>query len=416
MSGKSVVLVLAGVAAGVGLTAIPAVRNALPFERSGLAATKPEAVKPESAKPEGKDADLVRITPEQIAAQDIGIGKAMPGELRRQLSVPGTIVPATNRIARVPARVVGTVSEMRRQLGDIVRKGDIVAVLDSREVADAKSEYLTASVNADLQKTIADRAQSLWDKRVSAENVYLQARTTNAEAQLRLDLARQKLSALGLDAKAVAQAAQADRTQGTTSSLRSYELRAPMSGRIVERKVDVGTTVGGTGDPSDLYTVADLSVVWAELAIPTADLDVVREGAAVTLFGTSDAAPKTKSGRIVFVSPVLNADTRSARVIAELPNEEGVWRPGAFVRAQIEVARDKVALMVPRAALQTMNNEPTVFVRVPDGFKRRDVKIGRASEATMEIILGLSSGEEVATENSFLLKAELGKAGAAHDD
>ena len=147
----------------------------------------------------------------------------------------------------------------------------------------------------------------------------------------------------------------------------------------------------------------------------TSDLETLKLGAAVIVSGKQSRGA-AHTGHIVFVSPVLNADTRSARVIAELPNDDGSWRPGAFVRADIDLGREPVSILAPRGAVQTMNDESVVFVRNDDGFIRRDVKLGRANEAAVEILSGLTAGEAVAVGNSFLLKAELGKAGAAHDD
>lgn len=118
----------------------------------------------------------IKMQPGQIAGQDITLATVSGGTLSRHLLVPGTIMPDADRIARVPARVVGIVAEMRKRLGEEVAKGEVVAVLDSREVADAKSEYLTASVKVDLEKTNFERQQSLWDKRISAESAFLNAR------------------------------------------------------------------------------------------------------------------------------------------------------------------------------------------------------------------------------------------------
>jgi membrane fusion protein, heavy metal efflux system len=127
-------------------------------------------------------------------------------------------------------------------------------------------------VKVELEKTNFDQQQALWDKRIASEQTSLQAKAAYTEASLRQDLARQKLSALGLNAAEVARLAKQDEGRPNASTLREYELRAPITGRIVERKVDVGTAVGKEGDPADLYTVADLSTVWIELAVPTADL------------------------------------------------------------------------------------------------------------------------------------------------
>lgn len=357
---------------------------------------------------------LVVMAAERVAAQDIEVAAVSGGVLARHITVPGTIAPDVDRIARVPARVVGTVAEMRKRLGDIVAMGEVVAVLDSREVADAKSDYLTASVNFDLQKTTFERAQALWDKRISAEQQYLQVRATFAEAELRFDLARQKLSALGIDSAEVARAAKRDAGPGQ-SSLRQYDIRAPIAGRIVERKVDVGAAVGKEGDPSDLFTIADLSVVWVELAVPRGDIGKLVEGATVSVT-TSGEDEKRGDARIVFVSPILNPDTRSAAVVATLPNSDAHWRPGSFVTAEIDIGREEAKVLAPRAAVQTIGGERVVFVRTPEGFQRRDVKLGRSDDKSFEVVSGLSPGEEIAVANTFLLKAELGKSEAKHDD
>ena len=355
----------------------------------------------------------IRMTAEQAERQDIKLAKVEGGVLSRHLLVPGTIAQDADRIARVPVRVVGTVSEMRKRLGEQVAKGEVVAVLDSREVAEAKSDFLTATVKADLEKTNFDRQQALWDKRISAESAFLNAKAAYSEATLRVDLARQKLSALGLNAAEVATSAKRDETTPNLSTLRRYELRSPLAGRIVERKVDVGTKVGSEGDPADVYTVADLSSVWIELAVPTTELSKVREGAKVTTVGGDDAS--RGEGKVVFVSPILNAETRSARVIVALPNKDMAWRPGTFVTTEIEIAQDKVEVRLPKSAIQTIGAEKVVFVRTEEGFSKREVTIGKADDDAYEILSGLEPGDEVAVANSFVLKAELGKAEADHD-
>lgn len=415
-----------GIAVGLSLTVFAPVRAKLAsigVARIGLTAGNNDA-KPDKADRDdnkrGKHDDdehsqVVKMSAEQMTEQDIAVAPVGGGTIVRNLIVPGTITPAANRIARIPSRVAGTVAELRKQLGDRVAKDEVVAVLDSREVADAKGEFMTAQVNADLQQTNFERAQSLWDKRVSSESAFLQARATRSEIQVRLNLARQKLSALGLDARAVAAAAAREQSDTAPSSLRQYELRSPIAGRIVERRVDVGASVGKEGDPNDIYTVADLAAVWIDLAVPTADLARVKEGAQVLVAASNENGARA-TGRVIFVSPVLNPETRSARVIAELPNPDGRWRPGAFVSADIVTARDAVPAMVPRQAIQTIESEQVVFVRTDEGFRRQDIKTGRTDETSVEVTAGVSKGDVIAIKNTFLLKAELGKAGAAHND
>lgn len=360
----------------------------------------------QAGKPESKEG-VLKLGADRIAAADIKVAKVTEGTLARRLTVPGTIVPAADRIGRVAAKVVGTVAEMKKQLGDSVQEGDVVAVLDSREVADAKSEYLAAGVNFDLQRTLFEREQSLFQKNITAEQQFLRARTTFSEAQLRMDLARQKLAALGVPDKDIAALSR------QSTALQRYELRAPIAGRVVERLVNLGAAVGGEGQPKELYGIADLSEVWVELAVPPRDLPSVKEGQAVQVAAVG--VNERIDGRIVFKSPILTPETRSARVVAQIPNKDGAWRPGAFVTADIIVEQLTAPIVVPKSALQTVGKEQVVFVRTPDGFEKREVMLGRGDGQAVEIVFGLDAGEDIAVANTFALKAELGKAEASHD-
>ena len=358
--------------------------------------------KHEEEAPEG----VIKMSPDRVAAAKVEVAPIDKGILSRRLSVPGTVTPDANRIARMAAKVVGTVAELNKQLGDPVAKGEVVAVLESREVAEAKSEYVSAQVNFDLQKTLFEREQSLFQKNITAEQQFLRARTTFTEAQLRVDLARQKLFALGVSETEVAGLSR------QSLALQRYELRSPLAGRVVERKVDLGAPVGGEGQEKELYVIADLSTVWLDLSIPTGDLAQIKDGQALTI--TTGANGKASPGRIVFISPILNPETRSARVIAAVDNKDLTWRPGSYVTAQITTEEKPVDVLVPRTALQTIGGEQVVFVRTPEGFEKREVVLGTGDDQAVEVVFGLDPGESIAVRNSFVLKAELGKAEAEH--
>jgi cobalt-zinc-cadmium efflux system membrane fusion protein len=152
-----------------------------------------------------------------------------------------------------------------------------------------------------------------------------------------------------------------------------------------------------------------------ELAVLTADLDLIKEGQRVLITSGGNNS-KQGEGRIMFVSPLLNLETRSARVIAEVDNKTLSWRPGSFVTAEIVIEEEPVEVRVSRVALQTIGGAHVAFVRTPEGFQRRDVKIGKTDDQAVEVVAGLSANEQIAVSNTFLLKAELGKAIAEHDD
>jgi cobalt-zinc-cadmium efflux system membrane fusion protein len=350
--------------------------------------------------------EKLAMAAEQISRSNIAVQPAEPGILRAHLRLPGTIIPDRNRVGRVPSKVVGTVAELRKGLGDPVQAGEVIAILDSREVADAKSEYIAALVNFGLQETLYQREKTLWEKKVSSEQRLLRADATYREAQVRRDVAKQKLSALGVGEDSIAKLTSAPEA---SKGLERYEIRAPISGRIVEQLVDIGTPVGGEGQAQELYAIADLTKVWVELNVSPQDLPSIKEGQRVTLEGTD-----TSPGTIIFTSPVLNQDTRSARVIAAVDNRDGAWRPGSFVTADVSTSEAKADLVIPMTALQTIEGKSRVFVRTPDGFESRQVTIGKGDGSAVEILSGLSAGEPVAIANTFLLKAELGKSEAEH--
>jgi cobalt-zinc-cadmium efflux system membrane fusion protein len=353
--------------------------------------------------PEGS----LKLTAEQIAKAKIELAPADKGTLARRLSVPGAIAPDSDRIGRVAAKVIGTVAELRKRLGDPVTKGEVIAVLESREVADAKSDYLAAMVQFDLQKTLFEREQTLWAQKISAEQQFLRARNAFREAELKVNVSRQKLSALDLTEPEIA-----DLPAQSLTALRHKDIRAPIGGLVVERRVDLGTPVGGEGQEKELYVIADLSKVWIELSVSTADLPSIKVAQPVAIAAGADGAQV--HGKIVFVSPFLNPETRSARVIASLDNHDMAFRPGSFVTAAITVEEQEADLVVPRASLQTIAGEQVVFVRTEEGFEKREVVVGRTDDRNAEIVFGLDPGEMIAVTNTFVLKAELGKGEADH--
>ena len=156
--------------------ALATLRPQEPPDTSGKAAEKPDGHLGEHGKGETHEEGpqgVIKITLEQIGAAKIETEPAGPGVLARRLVVPGTIAPDSNRIARVAAKVIGTVAVLNKRLGDHVAQGEVIAILESREVADAKSEYLAGQVNFQLQKTLFEREQTLFEKKISAEQQFL---------------------------------------------------------------------------------------------------------------------------------------------------------------------------------------------------------------------------------------------------
>ena len=350
-----------------------------------------------------RDEGHIAMTAEQVEAAGIRVAAIGPGTLVTRAAVPGVLAASQDRQARVTARLGGIVAEVRKSLGEEVSRGDVLAVLESREAADAKGEFLAATRTALLAETTLARETRLWRQRVTAEQDFLQARTTAEEARIKVDLGRARLAALGLSEAEVAALA-----RQPASALRRLELRAPIAGRITARNAVLG---GSVAADAEVFSVADLSILWVELAIPPRDLPMARQGQTVLVTGEGEARTE---GKVVFLSPVLDAETRSARAVAEIANPEGIWRAGGFVTAHLSTAEQSVDVLVPREAVQEVEGKKVVFARTEEGFELRDVEIGREDANGYEIIFGLDAGTEIAVGNAFSLRSELGKSEAGH--
>lgn len=371
-----------------------------------LAVASASVASDEKAAARGEHHDeAIKLSERQIEAGNFVVVEAKAGVLAKRIHVPGSIVPSGDHIARVAVRLLGTVAELRKRLGDSVEAGEVVAVIESREVADAKSEYLAARLVYDLQQTLFNRSQRLFDGKVLSENDYLRARTTFEDARVKIETARQKLFALSLTAEQIEAL-----PQQPVETLRRQELRAPIAGRVAERRVELGSLVGREGQESELFVIADLSVVWADLAVSPSDLAAIREGQPITIAAGTGREPSPAT--IMFVSPLLDKDTRAARVVASVDNAARTWRPGAFITAEIPTAEITAKIVVPKAALQSIKGETRVFVRTAEGFEARRVTLGRQDDRAAEIAAGLNAGERIATSNTFVLKADLGKSEA----
>lgn len=366
----------------------------------------PAAVAQREPKPTGSVVKpaLVAMDDERIELAQIDQRNVGPAIVAKRLAVPGTIVPDASRVAHVSVKLAGTVAELRKNIGDDVVNDEVIAVLESREVADAKSEYLAARLSNELQQDLTARDKSLSEGRAVPEQQYIKSRNAAAQTAMRFGIARQKLLALGVRDDEIATLPQAP-----DASLRSQNVRAPISGRIAERKVELGTAVGRDNLETELFVIVDLSRVWVDLSVSSADLPMVKEGQSVAV--STRGQPENSTARIIFVSPLLDKETRTARVVAAIENADGRWRPGSFVTTTIAIEERAAPVVVPFSAIQTVEGHKAVFVRNKDGFGKRDVVLGQRDGQSVEIVSGLTAGETIAVSNTFSLKAELSKPG-----
>ena len=346
-----------------------------------------------------EEATHVELTGEQVRQAGIAVAVAGPATLQVASRFPGEIRLDENRTAHVSPRAGGVVESVLGDLGHQVRTGQVLAVISSTSVSDQRSELLTAQRRRDLARTTYVREKTLWEERISAQQDYQQAEAALQEADIAVRNASQKLAAVGASAH----------SNGRSDALNRFDIRAPFDGTIVEKHIALGESLK---EDASIFTIADLTTVWAEFAVPAQDLARVRVGQKVTV--SSTAFEGAVDGTVSYVGSLLGERTRTAKARVTLTNPDSAWRPGLFVTVAVAADRQRADLAVGADAVQTIDGKTVVFVARDGGFVARPVKLGRSDGATVEVLEGLRAGDSYAATNTFVLKADLGKAGAEH--
>lgn len=268
----------------------------------------------------------VEMSEESRRKAGIAIETAGPAKLALRLELNGKILPNEEQLVHVHPRFPGVAKEIRKRLGESVREGETLAVVESNE------------------------------------------------------------------------------------SLQNYEIKAEIAGTVIERHVTLGELVSGQ---EPIFTIANLATVWADLSVYRQDFPLLRKGQKVILEG-GPGLEKTEA-KISYISPFGAENSQTMLARAEVPNPNGAWRPGLFVRANVITDEVEVPVAVKASALQTFRDWDVVFIRVGELFEAAPVELGRRAEEWVEIKSGLKPGEKYAAENSFIVKADIGKAGATHD-
>jgi cobalt-zinc-cadmium efflux system membrane fusion protein len=193
-------------------------------------------------------------------------------------------------------------------------------------------------------------------------------------------------------------------------SLTTYTVSAPISGVVLARQAQVG---GVAGEGTPLFEIGDLSTLWVDLHIFGNDTQHITAGVPVTVSRMTDGV--TQATTLERVLPGTATASQSTVARATLRNDDGLWRPGAAVKARIVVATRPAAQVVPLSALQTMEGKDVVFVRTGETYTARPVRLGARDANQVEVLEGLTLGDEVVTEQSYVVKADIGKAGASHE-
>lgn len=352
--------------------------------------TDDKAATAPAAKAEGEHAegphDALEMTPAAIEAAQVTVQPVTSGGLAAEVVAQATVAAAPNGQAILTARAAGAVTRINKRIGDPVRAGEALAVVESREAAQIAAERASAAARADLARKTLARERRLYEQRVSARQDYEQAQAEAAAA-----------NAEARRAQVAAGAAQ------VTGDGRGVLVVSPITGRITAAPVSLGAFVQ---PETELFRIADPARVQIEAAVSGVDAARVTAGDRAIL-ETSDG--RTVEGRVRSITPALNQETGAATAVIDAATAG--LQPGQSLRVRI-VTRGggtSTAIIVPDEAVQTVEGRDVVFVRTAKGFQARQVTVGQRSAGRAEVIAGLTAGQSIATRNAFMLKAELSK-------
>lgn len=342
----------------------------------------------------------VEMSEKKAARTNIVIKTASSATIRPALQLPGQTAFNHHNIVRVVPRVPGIVDKVNRHKGQQVEKGEVLAVIESQMLAELRSQFLAAQRRLDLARITFTRERKLWQEKITAEQEFLVAQQLLVEAEIMLDLAAAKLLVIGERPETAIE---------KKSNLNLYEIRAPISGLVITETLAQGSVIK---EDTEIFTLADISTMYAKLMIYPKDLGIIKLGQKATIKAV--AQDITGEGTVSFISAFVNEQTRTTEARITLDNTMRQWKAGMFINASILTEEIQAPVAISVEALQTLHDMTVVFGRYGNYFEARPVTLGRSDGETVEVLSGLAAGEQYAAGNSFAIKAELGKAGTSH--
>jgi cobalt-zinc-cadmium efflux system membrane fusion protein len=326
------------------------------------------------------------------------------------VSLPGVLRLNERQTAQVSSLLEGQVVSLGAELGASVRKGQVLATIHAPALAQAKTAFLQAAARVELTAREYERARVLLEQEAIDQKEAARRKADFEQARTESAVAESNLHSFGLDQAAVDALLRRARQPGEgvlhDELADPYlQLTSPLAGRVIARDVIAGQHI--LPDRA-LFTVSDLSTLWAALDAREPDLPFLAEGRVVRV-RTSLYADRTWDGRILHVGDVVDEKSRTVKVRVEVPNSGLLLKPNMFVQGEVPGAvGTREVLTVPSEAMQAINGEPVVFVRVaPDRFAVRPVEPGERLGDRRVIAKGLDGSEQVVVTGAFNLKAEL---------
>lgn len=360
------------------------------------------------AQPEDHREGRIELTRESFELMGIETARAELRKTGRYIRATAEIQFNANKLFHIGPRVPGRVVDVLADLGDEVKKGQTLALLDSIELGKAISDYLTSQTRFLVQEQHYEREWRLWEKKVTTEKEVLDARSAYLQAKAEYEAAENKLHLLGLGEEEVLN------IKSQAHAITNFPILCPFDGTVVEKHIALGETTDPT---ARLFTIADLSVLWIMLDIYEKDLAKISPGQEVSVSVTA-YPDETFHGQIAYVSNVVEEQTRTVKVRVEIDNSAKKLKPGMFATARITTGKEEGSqrLAVPNSAVESHENKKMVFVSLGNyAFQMNEIKTGEEFNGYTEVLEGIKEGEEVVTRGSFYLKSEMLKRMLTHE-
>lgn len=337
------------------------------------------------------------ITPSASLRQRLTVAPLERGVWRDIQRVPGTVRLDEQRMARIGSAVSGRVSSILVQPGDTVRRGDVLAMLNSPELADAQLAYLKALSGRHLKAREVQRARSLVDSGVISEAELQRRENDLDEVSFDVSALADRLRVLGMSQQAI------DTLASTRRIDSSAPLTASLDGTVIERKIAPGQVLQAT---DDAFTVADLGHVWVVAEIPEQAAAHLSVGQKVEISFPALGEDTPRKGELIYVSATVNPQTRTIAVRSDVDNADRRLKPDMLALMVIQ-GEGVERPIIPDRAVVRENNADFVFVQQPDGaFRLTPVTLGAERNDQRPVLDGLRDGESIVVDGAFHLNNE----------
>ncbi|MEY3028515.1 MAG: hypothetical protein RIQ77_598 [Pseudomonadota bacterium] len=347
------------------------------------------------------EAEVQGINPNEVVASDamlqqIKFQQAIKIPIKRSLDIPGSIEVKQNLLARIGSPVQGRIIEISGMLGQTVKQGDVLAVINSTELAQQQLNYIKAVQMVELKTKAYERAVLLFDADVVSEAQKLERKTELSAAKAEMEASKDQLFVMGMTIKEI------DAIQSETQIDAITSIVAKIDGKIIKKNVNVGQVVEPT---EDIFTIAELSEVWGVAQVPERQIGFLKEGDDI-LIDVPAYEEKRVEGKISYLGDIVDPITRTVTIRTEIDNSHGLLKPDMLITMKVS-GKEVEKVGVPVNAIVSIDDIPNVFIKIADNkFLLRPVTLGIKNKEFIHIEDGLLEGEEVVIDGAFHLNNE----------